>query len=69
MAIYDYATAQGMKPPNLKQIAKPVQKRLEREGCEATASHIEKIAESYKDRRLRTGAKAGKLRPFLDLEI
>jgi hypothetical protein len=46
MAVYNYAAAQSMKPPNLKEIAGPVRKRLEREGLTATDNRFQKLRES-----------------------
>ena len=42
--IYTHAQTCGLKPPNLKQIAKPVQDILKREERHASAKRIETIA-------------------------
>jgi hypothetical protein len=70
--VYDYAKSQGMKPPNVTEIGKPVQTRLRREGLAATETHIEKLAgdERHKSRRLPAGSRVyGSLLPFSDPEM
>ncbi len=71
-AVYDYAEAHNMKPPNVKQIAEPVKKRLDREGLTATATYIQKLAEdlSHKRRRRPAGPRVNRtLLPFSDPEM
>jgi hypothetical protein len=57
-AVYDKAGRDGQKPPNVRQIAKPVQEVLGNQGFEASARHIEKLASEnpFKARRRPPGA-------------
>jgi hypothetical protein len=71
-AIYDYAAAQGMKPPDLHDIAKHVLPRLNREGLTATGVRIQTLAgdKFHEGRRRAIGARIyGSLLPFSDPEI
>ena len=71
-AIYDYASAQCMKPPNLRDIGKPVLRRLEIEGLTATFARIQDLAgdQRHDDRRRKQGHRLyGTLLPFSDTEI
>lgn len=71
-AVYNDAETRNMKPPNLKQIAAPVRKLLERAGLMATNTRIQSLAEDdrHKRRRRRTGARVnGTLLPFSDPEM
>ncbi len=43
-AVYIHARNRGMKPPNLKEIANPVQQILHRDRYDATATRIQEIA-------------------------
>ena len=68
-AIYDYAVAQRMKPPNIHDIAKHVLRRLELEGLTATLVRIQDHAgaQRHADRRRKQGHRFyDTLLPFLD---
>jgi hypothetical protein len=54
---YDAAETTGLRPPNLKEIITPVQKRLELEGYEASGRRIQQLAgdSRYKGRRRKPG--------------
>jgi hypothetical protein len=52
-AAYDTAEQEKSKPPNLKEIAKPVQDALRAEGYEASGRRTQKIAEAEKFQRRR----------------
>ncbi len=45
-AVYDHAASNRMKPPNLKQIAKPVLAKLSMTDLTATKNRIERLADS-----------------------
>jgi hypothetical protein len=51
--VYDIADKEGSKPPNIKEVAKPVQARLQEIRQRATAAQIQKIADrpEFKKRR------------------
>jgi hypothetical protein len=71
-AIYGLAEEQEVKPPNLREIAKPVQQWLEKhKGVTAPGSWIEEQATDsrYKPRRGKPGARVRGLRPVSDLQI
>jgi hypothetical protein len=57
-AEYDAADTANRKPPNVKQIIKPVQAALRSAGFNASGKHIEELAgaEEFKKRRRRPGA-------------
>jgi hypothetical protein len=70
--VYDYAARHKMKPPNIRQIAAPVQKVLERHRTTASAHHIQQLAEDarHKGRRLTPGRTVrGSFQAFSHLEI
>jgi hypothetical protein len=50
---YELAKQKGLKPPNLKEIIRPVQARLRAEGYYASGRQIQKFAEAEKYRVLR----------------
>ena len=54
---YDAAEAAGKKPPNIKELAAPVQLRLEEEGFSASKRRIQLLgeAEEFKRRRRPPG--------------
>jgi hypothetical protein len=56
-AVYDEAEGAGSKPPNVRQIVKPVLQRLAAAGYIATGARIEKIAgaDHHKKRRRLPG--------------
>jgi hypothetical protein len=71
-AIYAYATAQGMSPPNLHDIAKHVLRRLELNGMTATLVRIQGLADDQRHagRRRKQGHRLyGTLLPFSDAEV
>src|SRR5262249_38403493 len=43
--VYDIADKEGKKPPNIKEVAKPVQDLLRGNGYKASAAQIQKIAQ------------------------
>jgi hypothetical protein len=55
--VYYDAERAGLKPPNLKEIAAPVQKKLSAKGHEASARRIQQVAEAdeHKSRRRKPG--------------
>jgi hypothetical protein len=55
--VYDLADKNGAKPPNIKEIAKPVQCRLKELGYSASATQIQTIADrpEFKKRRRPQG--------------
>jgi hypothetical protein len=54
---YDRAEKSGDKPPNVKEIIKPVQESLREEGLYASGSSIQDLAgKKYKNRRRKPGA-------------
>jgi hypothetical protein len=55
--VYDEADKTGRKPPNVKEIVAPVQKRLNAAGFEASGRRIQLLAEAdkYKSRRRKPG--------------
>jgi hypothetical protein len=55
--VYDIADEEGKKPPNIKQVAKPVQGLLKENGYQASAKQIQEIAErpEFKKRRRPPG--------------
>jgi hypothetical protein len=57
-AEYDAADQKGLKPPNLKELVAPVQKRLEAQGLHASGRQIQRLAdaEKFKKRRRKPGA-------------
>jgi hypothetical protein len=57
LRVYDIADKEGTKPPNIKEVVKPVQARLRQIGQAASATQIRKIAESpeFKKRRRLPG--------------
>jgi hypothetical protein len=65
--VYDIADNEGKKPPNINEVAKPVQARLGEIGYTASAAQIKKIAErpEFKNRRRPAGktVKSEKHRP------
>jgi hypothetical protein len=56
-AVYDDAAAATQKPPNVKQIVKPVKSKLAAQGFEASGRHIQELAGAkvYKMRRRKQG--------------
>jgi hypothetical protein len=56
-AVYDEAERKQSKPPNIKEIAKPVQRKLFADGYEASGRRIQEIAGAtkYRDRRRKPG--------------
>ena len=44
--VYDIADKEGKKPPNIKEVAKPVQDLLREKGYTTSAKQIQEIAES-----------------------
>jgi hypothetical protein len=52
-AEYDEAERKGLKPPNLKEIARPVLARLRAEGYQASQRQILKLAEAEKHKGRR----------------
>jgi hypothetical protein len=58
LAEYDEADVSGRKPPNVKEIVKPVQNRLFDQGLEASGRYIQDLASAdvYKNRRRKPGA-------------
>ena len=56
--VYDEAEVANEKPPNLKELVKPVQAKLAAKGFEASGRHIQELAdhEIYKGRRRKRGA-------------
>ena len=69
---YDHADANQMKPPNVREIAAPVQKLLAREGLVATDRAIQDVAngKQYRSRRRRLGSRLyNSLLPFSDQEM
>ena len=54
---YDKAERAGLKPPNVREIVRPVQESLRSEGYQATGRRIERLADSevHKRRRRRPG--------------
>jgi hypothetical protein len=70
-AIYDLAEAQGIKPPNLREIIKPVQQWLSKHrGATAPGLWIQEFAADnrYNSRRGKLGVRAS-LRPVSKLQI
>jgi len=70
--IYDLAEQQGVKPPNIKEIAPAVRKKLSASNLTASDLQIQKIAAEpeFKDRRGTPGKTIrGTLRAFSELEI
>jgi hypothetical protein len=71
-AIYDLANKQGVKPPNLREIIKPVQKWLAKyKGVTAKGSWIEQLAGEarHNSRRGKSGVMVeGRLLPVSELE-
>jgi hypothetical protein len=55
--VYSDTERAGLKPPNLKEIAAPVQERLSAKGHEASARRIQQVAEAdeHKGRRRKPG--------------
>jgi hypothetical protein len=55
---YTEADHAGLKPPNVKEIVAPVQKRLRAKGYQASGRQIQRLAEAdrYKNRRRKPGA-------------
>jgi transposase len=55
--VYSDTERAGLKPPNLKEIAAPVQEKLSAKGHEASARRIQKVAEAdeHKSRRRKPG--------------
>ena len=55
--VYDKARIKGTKPPNINEVAEPVQARLREIGQTASAAQIKKIAEhpEFKNRRRQPG--------------
>ncbi len=55
--VYDEAEREDLKPPNVKEIVAPVQKRLSVQGYEASGRQIQQLAEAdeHKSRRRRPG--------------
>jgi len=43
--VYDVADKEGKKPPNIREVAKPVQDLLRGNGYKASARQIQEIAE------------------------
>jgi hypothetical protein len=71
-AVYDFAEARNMKPPNVEEIAAPVLKYLKRQGLIATASRIKELAAEprHKSRRRPVGQRTfGTFSPFSDLKM
>jgi hypothetical protein len=72
-AVYDLAQEQKVRPPNLREIIKPVQEWLKKhKDVSAKGSWIENLAadERYKSRRGKPGVRVGaSLRPLSDLQI
>ena len=67
LEVYGHAQRHGMKPPNLKEIARPVQEILRREGYHAFAKRVETIAgePSLSGWRRKSGKRVnGTLRAF-----
>jgi hypothetical protein len=58
-AVYDEAETAGEKPPNIKEIADPVLKKLRADGYEASLTHVRLLAdeERHARRRGRIGAR------------
>jgi hypothetical protein len=54
---YERAERQGEKPPNIKEVSKPVQAQLQASGHYASATKIKEIADSpeFKNRRWPPG--------------
>lgn len=57
IAVYDAAKVAGEKPPNIKEIVEPVQKKLRALGYSASGRHIETLAgeDRHKSRRRKPG--------------
>lgn len=57
IAVYDAAEVTGEKPPNIKEIVEPVQKKLRAVGYSASGRHIETLAgeDRHKSRRRKPG--------------
>jgi hypothetical protein len=55
--LYDDAEKEGSKPPNVKEIAALVQRRLRDEGYETSGRHIQELAgaDRHKSRRRKPG--------------
>jgi hypothetical protein len=55
--VYDIAEREGKKPPNIKEVPKPVQAQLQARGHYASATQIKEIADSpeFKNRRRPPG--------------
>jgi len=55
--VYDKAHIRGTKPPNINEVAEPVQARLREIGQTASAARIKRIADypEFKKRRRRPG--------------
>jgi len=55
--VYDEAEREDLKPPNVKEIVAPVQKRLSVQGYEASGRQIQRLADAdkHKSRRRRPG--------------
>jgi hypothetical protein len=72
-AVYELAQEQRVRPPNLREIIKPVQRWLEKHrGVSAKGSWIAELAadERYNSRRGKPGVKVkGRLRPVSELQI
>ena len=62
---YNDATAAGTKPPNLKELGAPVQRRLDRKGFHASKRRIQMLgeAEEFKLRRRPPGRTLQSERP------
>lgn len=56
--VYDAADRTGRKPPNIREIVKPVKKELDAAGYEASGRHIQELAGAnvYRSRRRKPGA-------------
>jgi hypothetical protein len=59
-ACYEEAKRNGEKPPNVREISEPVQRRLMEQGFEISKNRIEKLAgdSKFKDFRLPAGKRA-----------
>jgi hypothetical protein len=70
-SVYDYASSEKMKAPNVKEIAVPVIKRLAAKGLIATKIRVQTLAASkHKHRRRQPGPRVyDSLLPFCDPEM
>jgi hypothetical protein len=71
-SVYDAAVAQGIKPPNLKELCQPVRTLLARDGFQASDQAIQDVAseEEFAARRRPPGARVrDSLLPFSALAI